>query len=514
MATLTLDKNWHINETQYKTSCTLLFTVGNDKDTPKKNWPIYVFDRLLSGLDNVHQLYRICVDKGMLSRDFIEIGEDKLYCKIIDYPYEYSPIFNNKLIEEQSCYLISTMSDSFKGNPNLKHFQEFIQEFLISIQDFRALFYLSEEYGDRHELYLLSSRYFRALKEYQKDLDDDKEKEVEQAKKEIISYFQDYRHLRKSYDIQEKIKQFIEKRKKMNEALKLSSHLVAEQARKEQEKKAKAKNEPIEINKDDYEFVKITPEEPKKVTRCLCLVLGSLKDPLVLMEDDSQALDDAIMNQFSDSDKVRNHFKEEIKNYLEKEQKYLKELRDRLNRPNYRGQIVILEKDEQGFFKREENGQYLRIAVLYSSILKQVKRFSLNADKMSQLIKQDTHCVLFSDYERKTLKRALLRKEQNIKNSFESTRKAWFKSIVESKNKYDYLRVLKHYLETGIIRPLHPEIKMEEESKEDNTENRVVEETTDDIQKEEFLTQGEYDKAFHSVDYEEWQKGLHERKRK
>lgn len=135
--------------------------------------------------------------------------------------------------------------------------------------------------------------------------------------------------------------------------------------------------------------------------RCLCLLIG--KEPLpggvnclklTKPVDKPNKLDAYTMNHFSNSEEVREYFKEEIEKYLEKNQKIISDIKNKTGR-NYRGSIAIVE---------EKNNHFRKLRVLYSDTCSQIKNLLNDIVFMQRLALEDEMCEgkymkLFSPYE-------------------------------------------------------------------------------------------------------------------
>lgn len=135
--------------------------------------------------------------------------------------------------------------------------------------------------------------------------------------------------------------------------------------------------------------------------RSLCLLIG--KEPLPQAINyleltkpvtDSRKLDAYIMNHFSNSDEVREHFKEEIENYLKQNEKIILEIKQRTGK-NYRGSIAIIEN---------KNGELRKLKVLYSDTCEKVQELLNDIVFMQRLALEDEnrkgkYLKLFSNYE-------------------------------------------------------------------------------------------------------------------
>lgn len=135
--------------------------------------------------------------------------------------------------------------------------------------------------------------------------------------------------------------------------------------------------------------------------RSLCLLLG--KEPLpnginylklTCPTNDYKKLDAYTMNHFANSEEVRQHFKEQIDNYLKKNQLILMQLNEKSKR-NYRGSIVIIE---------ENKGNARKLRTLYSDTPEKLQEILNDRLFIILLAKDDDECrakylKLFSSYE-------------------------------------------------------------------------------------------------------------------
>lgn len=172
--------------------------------------------------------------------------------------------------------------------------------------------------------------------------------------------------------------------------------------------------------------------------RSLCLLLG--KEPLpgginylklTKPVDDPRKLDAYTMNHFANSEEVRQHFKEQIDNYLKNNQLILLQMNEKTKK-NYRGSIVIIEENKESVRK---------LRTLYSSTINTVKEMLNDRRFIMILAKDDEECKakylkLFSNYEidsilakeglgltHKELKQLLILWKENLKTQYHGTDK-------------------------------------------------------------------------------------------
>lgn len=146
----------------------------------------------------------------------------------------------------------------------------------------------------------------------------------------------------------------------------------------------------IEESKISYEVKK---EEPAKFEskRSLCFIIGNNCEPLILETMEATSLDDYIVDSFDSAKDVRRKFKDEITAYVYAHKDYVTSIRESIHNSSYTGQVAILEHDEDGKFKRTEEGMYFRYPVIYSDTFKHVKKLYCNIEKFRKAFKEASH---------------------------------------------------------------------------------------------------------------------------
>lgn len=122
--------------------------------------------------------------------------------------------------------------------------------------------------------------------------------------------------------------------------------------------------------------------------RYLSIVLGdNCKISKTLIEDESYQLDKYIYDNFKDSESIRMRFKKEIEKFFNENSNLISSIEMR-NHKKYNGQIVILQVDE--------DGNLIRIKVVYKKETDRVKELLNNQDFMKKFITYNRH--YFSDF--------------------------------------------------------------------------------------------------------------------
>ena len=115
--------------------------------------------------------------------------------------------------------------------------------------------------------------------------------------------------------------------------------------------------------------------------RTLSLVLDDEgKLSLTLMCDEAVKIDEFITNRFENSDQIREHFKEQIDSFLEKNKNYLDSV-SRKTGKKFRGRIVILEARENN-----KNIEYIEKRVLYKKHLVAFKELVKDENTMKKFL--------------------------------------------------------------------------------------------------------------------------------
>lgn len=459
----------------------LKFTLGRNS-IPKTDWPVYVFDRLITEVKDKIELWNIFLKANMVPNYLINENIDRIEFRLYDDRKDIGIVFNNALLKEQAIDLINQKSNSLSFDKH--YYPEFLAKFIEQILDYDARKYLKENYGEESFLYNICMKYAYSTGG-----------ERECALEKINDFFQNYLNLREFRNINEKMEKYRNKcHQEREEALEI---------RKKIELSLKRKQEVSETvtTIDQPPYIKQEPVKKEDSIRCLCLVVDSQIEPLILLENTSTLLDDIIISQFKSSSEIRKKYKQEIEYYLEKNKTTLEQIRKKLNKPNYAGQIVILEKNSLGLFSKRNDGQYKKISVLYSSIWNEVKNLTLNIRKMSELLRLNSYnqvkTPVFSQFESSKLKAALRKKQNNIKTPYEIECKNWIKSLKNSSNKYEQLRNLKYYLANGKLKveTVDEMDQLLDEKKDLNQEERFY-----DVQVygdyEEFLDEEEINQAY------------------
>lgn len=502
----------------------LKFTLGNSNSIPKADFPIYVFDRVTTAVTDKKKLWDIFLNFGMIPSYFQNIPFESIEFLIENEENKLeNVIFNNKLLQEQAIYLISKKTGTMTIDIENSLYQMFEQEFINLILNNDARKCLKENYGEYHLLTLLSSEYALLKNECVKT--NESIIELQKVQNDIQNYFSDYNHLREFYNINELMNEYIKKATHEREKV-----IEIQRKYKEREEKEDMVLPPEKITYDLSTSVTIKAPFKEETTRCLCLVLGNNENPLVLLEDSSYNLDEQIISMFNSSDNVRSKYKKKIAEYLDKNSDTLNYLRNCRKNVNYNGEIVILEKDSDGNFKRNEDNSYYRISVIYSSIWNKVRKLTVNIPKMKQLLYQDTlakkdssYSSLFSEVEKKNYYKALKKESHGVPTPYIKVRRDWVKGLRESSNKYEYLRTLQRFLAYGSILSDKKDIggfskaTLEKTSKSTSDVSLSPKTILNGIQLyheetereyEEFLDENEYNAAFNPPDDDEFSEGF------
>lgn len=112
--------------------------------------------------------------------------------------------------------------------------------------------------------------------------------------------------------------------------------------------------------------------------RYLSIVLGdNCKISKTLIADESYKLDKYIYDNFKDSEQIRSRFKKEIEQFLDENNNLIKNIEQKNNK-KYRGQIVILQVQEDGTLRR--------IKVIYKKEIIKVKELLSDQEFMKKFV--------------------------------------------------------------------------------------------------------------------------------
>lgn len=217
----------------------------------------------------------------------------------------------------------------------------------------------------------------------------------------------------------------------------------------------------------------------KKNVRILALVLDKENNIyLKLKEDESNKLDDYIINNFNNSEEIRQAYKNQCEEFLDKNKDYI----GNMKKKNYRGSIVLLEKKDNTYIKKR---------VLYKNTFKDVNELLCNYEIVRKLAyidylnEKNSKLVVFSPYERKIIR---FSKEYEYKKMISK-----FKKELKDEKKYDDIRNIFKSLSTK--QTISEKKQYLEEIKEEIKKQEVIKDS-DEYEKEEFLTEEEIDDNF------------------
>lgn len=219
-----------------------------------------------------------------------------------------------------------------------------------------------------------------------------------------------------------------------------------------------------------------------KMERTLSLVLdeeGFVS--LTLMQDEAVKIDEFTTKKFEDSEQIREHFKNQIDNYLEENKRYVEAISKGRGK-NFRGRIVILEPHEHdgSLYFIEKRVLYKKNLVAFKEMIKdkptmqrflQLERIGFNQYGFRKLISPFlTREIKYTNYQVKSRVDFLRREIKRNKNNF-----------------YDILRIISKAYETE--RRNRPYLKtIEAIYKESKPKPNIENVTQDNFPEKEFYT--------------------------
>lgn len=150
-----------------------------------------------------------------------------------------------------------------------------------------------------------------------------------------------------------------------------------------------------------------------------------------LMFNDNYDLDQYIYNNFEDSEKIRTAFKSQIEDFLNSNKTLIHNVEDK-NGKMYRGQIVILQVNEDGTLKR--------IKVIYKKDVEKIKNELLTNQQFMQKFVYDNRKYFPDFIYCKT------RKLQS-KTFYDNMMREFYKNIKTSTNFFEFCRSILKYAE-------------------------------------------------------------------
>lgn len=169
---------------------------------------------------------------------------------------------------------------------------------------------------------------------------------------------------------------------------------------------------------------------------------------LSLMQDDANVIDNFTTKKFEDSEQIREYFKDEIKEYLQKNQKYIDLITSSTGR-KFRGRIVILEIHEH----RTEL-EFIEKRVLYKKHLVAFKEMVKDKLTMKRFLKLEK--IGYNEYNLRRLVSPFLEREINYSNFKVVSRVELIRREIkrDKNNFFDILRIIsKAYEQERLYRP-------------------------------------------------------------
>ncbi len=297
--------------------------------------------------------------------------------KIVDttgeeYPLPFSTKYNEIIYKcsESAVYKgkgkYIEKSDDIQAVSNME-FQDFFQDFTSNILDDEGNILLKQGYFASFSEFETLLKEYCALREKEDDMyaasqANRLEKDIfsNRTPRTIDDYLRIYPIFRKSISFIEKC---VEKRNTKKE----------ERVKKTKGKKimqAQMKNPNLKREASYYAN-----------KRSLCYLIGNNCEPLILKTMTPFELDHYIMDNYKEPREIRREYRSRIEEYILSHKEYVKEIRSRIQNPNYSGQLTILEHDQDGYFRRLGDNTYLRYPIIYSSTFKSVRNLYCNIDK-------------------------------------------------------------------------------------------------------------------------------------